>query len=83
MDFGNPTKVKNFIRALTMVLALMFLKGIASGNLVEAHIIVSRNSFPDLVFGNGPTQSIMTLLKGSSKAGIGCNGDFVSEFLNQ
>ena len=74
MDFGYPTKVKNFIRALTMVLALMFLKGIASGNLVEAHIIVSRNSFPDLVFGNGPTQSIMTLLKGSSKAGIGCKG---------
>ena len=54
-----------------MVLALMFLKGIASGNLVEAHIIVSRNLFPDLVFGNGPTQSIMTLLKGSLNAGIG------------
>ena len=46
-----------------MVLTLMFLRGIASGNLVEARIIVSRNSFSDLVFGNGPIQSIMTLLK--------------------
>ena len=74
MDFGNPTKVKTFIRALTMVLTLMFLKGIAFGNLVEAHITVSRYSFPDFVFGKGPTQSILTLLKSSSKAGIGCKG---------
>ena len=40
---------------------------------MEAHIIVKRYSLPDLVFGNGPTQSIMILLKGSSNAGIGCN----------
>ena len=56
-----------------MVLVLIFLKGIASGKRVEAHIIVKRYSLPDLVFGNGPTQSIMNLLKGSSNAGIGCN----------
>ena len=59
-----------------MVLALMLLKWIASGNLVEAHIIVSRYSFPYFVFGIGPTQSIMMmiLLKGSSNVGIGCKG---------
>ena len=37
------------------------------------HIVVKRYSLPDLVFGNGLTQSIMNLLKGSSKAGVGCN----------
>ena len=72
MDFGNTTKVMNFIRALPMVLTLIFLKGIAFGNLLEGHITVSRNSFPDFVFDNGPTQSIITLLKGSSNADIGC-----------
>ena len=51
----------------------MFLKGIASGKRVEVHIIVKRYSFPDLVRGKGPTQSISILLKGSAKAGIGCN----------
>ena len=35
--------------------------------------MVKRYSLPDLVFGNGPTQSIMILLKGSSNAGIGCH----------
>ena len=49
----------------------MFLKGIASGNLVEVHIIVSKYSLPDFDYGKGPTQSMRTLLKGSSKAGIG------------
>ena len=49
------------------------LKGVVSGKRVEAHIIIRRYSFPDLVFGNEPTQSIMILLKGSSNAGIGCN----------
>ena len=65
--------MKSLTKALTIVLVLIFLKGIASGKRVETHIIVKRNSFPDLVFGNGPTQSIMILLKGSSNAGIGCN----------
>ena len=51
----------------------MFLKGIASGKRVEAHIIVNKYSEPDLVFGKGPTQSIIIRLKGSSKAGMGCN----------
>ena len=38
----------------------------ASGNLVEAHIIVKRYWFLDLVFGKGPMQSIIILLNGSS-----------------
>ena len=49
----------------------MFLRGMASGNLVEVHMIVSRYWLPVLVFGNGPTQS---RLNGSSKAGIGSSG---------
>ena len=68
MYFCNPTIVKNFITALKMALALMFLKGVASGNPLEAHIIMSRNLFPDHAFGNGPIQSIIILLKVSSKA---------------
>ena len=46
----------------------------ASGNLVEAHIMVKRYWFLDLVFGKGPIQSIITLLNGSSNAGMGLTG---------
>ena len=73
-DFGNPTNVKNLVKAFTILGAFMFLKGIASGNLVEAHMIVNKYSLPVLVLGRGPTQSIITLLNGSSNAGIGFNG---------
>ena len=59
-----------------MVLALMVCNGIASGKQVDAHIIVSKYWLPFLVLGKGPTQSIITLLKGLSKAGIGFNGAF-------
>ena len=65
--------MKNFTSALTIVLALICLSGIASGKRVEAHIMVRRYSQPFFVLGKGPTQSIITLLKGSSKAGMGCN----------
>ena len=47
----------------------MFLKGIAWGNLVEVHKIVSKYSLPD--FDCGPAQSMKIILKDSSKAGIG------------
>ena len=33
----------------------MLVKGMASGNLVEAHIMVKRYWFLDLFFGKGPT----------------------------
>ena len=62
--------VKNLDKAFIMVSALILGNGIASGNLVVAHIIVSIYSIPDLVLGNGPTQSIIILLNVSSKAGI-------------
>ena len=68
--------MKNLVKALTIVFALMFLRGMASGNLVDAHMMVNKYSFPDLVFGNGPTQSIIILLKGSWTAGMGCSGGF-------
>ena len=55
-----------------MVLVLIFLSGIVPGKRVEAHIIVKRYSQPDLVLGRGLTQPIIILLKGSSKAGMGC-----------
>ena len=64
------------MKNLTKVFVLIFLKGIASGKRVEAHIIVKRYSFPYLVFGIGPTQLIMILLKGSLNAGIGSNPAF-------
>jgi hypothetical protein len=38
---------------------------------VEAHIIVTKYRFPYIVLGSGPTQSTITLLKESSKAGKG------------
>ena len=57
-----------------MFLALILRRGMASGNRVKAHITVSEYWFPALVLGNGPTQSTITLLKGSSTAGIGCSG---------
>jgi len=37
-------------------------------------MIVSKYWLPNLAFGNGPTQSINTLLKGSSTAGMGLKG---------
>ena len=55
----------------------MLVKGMASGNLVEAHITVQIYRFLDLDFGKGPTQSINTLLSGSSNsssAGMGLGG---------
>ena len=36
--------------------------------------MVKRYWFLGLVFGKGPTQSIITLLNGSSKAGMGLRG---------
>ena len=36
--------------------------------------MVKRYSFLDLVFGKGPTQSIITFLNGSSNAGMGLKG---------
>jgi len=48
----------------------MFVSRIASGNLVEAHIMVSRYWLPALVHDNGPTQSTVTLLNSSSTAGL-------------
>jgi len=35
---------------------------------------VSKNLFPLFVLGRGPTQSMITLEKGSSNAGIGLRG---------
>ena len=71
---GRPTTVNHFTKCSTILLALMFRSGMASENLVELHFIVNRYSLPAFVFGSGPTQSIITLLKASSKAGMGCSG---------
>jgi len=59
------------VRALIIVLALIFLSGMAIEKRVEAHIIVSKYRFPYLVLGSGPTQSTITLLKDHSKEGTG------------
>lgn len=63
---GAPTKQKNFVRALTMVFALLFLSGVTSGNRVDVHIMVSKYEFTDQVLSKGPTQSTYTRLRGSS-----------------
>ena len=64
--------MKNFTSALTIVLVLIFLSGIASGKRVEAHMIVKRYWQHDFALGRGPTQSIIILLNGSSKAEMCC-----------
>ena len=61
---------------LTTVLAFIFLKGIASGNLVDTSIKVNKYILPAFVLGSGPTTSMSTLGNGGSKAGIGIKGAF-------
>ena len=68
---GRPTKI---VRVLIIVLALIFLSGMAIEKQVEAHIIVSKYIFPYLVLGSSLTLSTMTLLKYYSKAGTGRSG---------
>jgi hypothetical protein len=53
--FRKTHKSKNkIVKALIIVLALIFLSGMASGKRVEAHIIVSNYRFPYLVSESGP-----------------------------
>lgn len=54
--------------------AVILRTGTASGNLVEAHIIVRMYWCSELDFGKGPTQSTITLLNGSPITGIGDRG---------
>ena len=71
--------MKNFTRALTIVLVLIFLSGMTSRKRVQAHVIVKRYSQPDLALGKEPTRSIIILLKGSTNAGtcIGCKHELL------
>ena len=71
IDIGRPKSEKNLVKALTMDLVLIFLRGMASGNRVQAQMIVNRYWLAVLILGRGPTQSMIILLNGSSKAGIG------------
>ena len=71
---GSPTRVKKLIITPIMFWDDIVLKDTASGNLVVVHIIVNIYWFPVFVRGNGPMQSMMILLNGSSTAGIGCRG---------
>ena len=68
------TKVKELNRAFEILGADTLAKGITCGNLVEAHIMVKRYWFLNLVFYKGPTESIITLLNGFSNAGMGLRG---------
>lgn len=69
---GKPKEEKNLVKAFIKELEVILRSGIASGNRVAAHIIVSRYLSPLFVFGKGPTQSIITLSKGTPVTGIGC-----------
>ena len=77
IELGRPTGVKSLVKALTMTFALIFLKGTASGNLLDAHMMVIKYWCPDLFLGSGSQESTMILLlDGSWRAGSGCNGTF-------
>ena len=52
----------------------MARRGMASGNLELAHIIVNKYRFPDFVLGKGPTQSIITRSNGLSLMVMGLSG---------
>jgi hypothetical protein len=73
--FWKTHKSKNkIVRALIIILALIFLSGMAIEKRVEAHIIVSKYWFPYLASGSGSTQSTITLLKDYSKEGTDRSG---------
>ncbi len=74
ITLGRPKVEKNLIRLLIIVLAVIVRRGIASRYRVALHIMVSRNWLPVRVFGNGPTQSIITRSNGSPITGIGWSG---------
>ena len=71
---GNPKVEKNLVRALITDFEVIVRKGIASGNLVAAHMMVSTNWLPVFDLGSGPTQSTITWENGSSMTGIGQRG---------
>lgn len=61
--------VKNVTRTFAIFLAERFLIGIASGNLVELHIIVIKYWFPKCFWGNVPTLSTKYVKRVSWKQG--------------
>ena len=53
IELGRPTGGKSLVKALTITFALIFLKGMASGNLLDAHMMVIKYWCPDLFLGSG------------------------------
>ena len=53
MSFGKPSKVKKLTKAFEIFGVVMLANGMASRNLVEAHIMVKRYWFLDLVLARG------------------------------
>ena len=49
-------------------------RGMASGHLVAISMYVSRNLYPPLAVGIGPTKSIRTLSKGTHTTSLSCMG---------
>ena len=66
--------MRNLMRALDITGVVIFRNGMASGNLVTAHMMVIIYWFPALVQGRGPTQSIRIRSNGSTIAERGCKG---------
>ena len=73
-DWGSPKSVKKLISTYTILGALIFQRGKASGNRVFPHIIAKRYWLPSRVLGSGPTQSIITWENGSPATGMGFKG---------
>jgi hypothetical protein len=69
-----PTGCWPIFTGRILVLALIFLSGMALEKQVEAHIKVSKYRFPYLVLGSGTIQSTMPVLKDDSKTGTGRSG---------
>ena len=70
-DWGNLKSVKNLTSAFTILEALIYRRGKASGNLVFPRTIVNRYWLPLQVLGSGSTQSIITWENGSPATGDG------------
>lgn len=60
--------------AVTTGFAFRVRSGMASGYLVAAHVTVKMNLCLDFVFGNGPTQSMITSLNGLPITRFSCKG---------
>ena len=71
---GNPHLLKTDIKLVVITLAVVVLRGIASGHLVARSIMVNRYLNPPTAVGNGPTKSMAMFSKGVVAGSLFCMG---------